>query len=118
MLGIVRIGSKNFDRQCRRMYNEATIIMKLEERFGVLGERAEKIRRHFPKEEKYVPTDWENTWDTTKEYRDKMMSKNDAFYSNMSPIFKIFWWLSWALVSLIFVLILLHLTGYFVSSFP
>jgi len=112
MLLILRIGLDNFNRTCRRMYERASVVMKLEEKFRLLGERTEK--KQFPLDETYVPKKYvEKIWASSDDYIKDMMLEKDAFYSNMSRIFKLFWWLSWTLAAVIFVLILLHLIGYF-----
>ena len=116
MYEIIRVGNRNFDRECNRMYEQAAIIMKLEEKFGFTSEKRNKEKiNQITEEEKYLPPRYnEKKWLTTKAYIDDMMSccqKKDNLYCNMRVIFRLFKYASIALSIFIIVLILLHIHG-------
>lgn len=79
----------NFNRQCRRMYYLASIIMKIEERLGLYSEYRE--REHFGFDRWYVPTKWKIYQDyTSDDYVQYWMNETDSFYKNMTWLFQIF----------------------------
>jgi hypothetical protein len=117
MYYIVDVTSKNFDRECSRMYENVTILMKIEDE---LPERKDLSNRNFTKENKYIPHRWEkdyispqgekNLFSDTEEFVKKMMKKKDALYSNMKPIFSIFRAFSCVLLMLILAIFIIVLT--------
>jgi len=114
MILILYIGFRNFSRECRRMYEQASILMKLEEKFGFSVEKRAKERKQFLKDETYVPERYlEKIWDSSSEFIKDVMLRKDTLYGNMSPIFKIFLGVSVALIVSILIVILAHLTGSF-----
>ena len=79
----------NFNRQCRRMYTLASIIMKIEERLGLYSEYRE--REHFSDDRWYVPNDWQIYQNYTSDYYVQYwMNEPDSFYKNMTWLFQIF----------------------------
>jgi hypothetical protein len=101
MKEFVDVTEKNFERECRRMYENMTILMKIEDE---LPQRKDKSdNRNFRDETKYIPLEWEKCkFSTTKQYVDEMMRQNDRFYSNMRPIFSILRKVSYALIAIVF----------------
>lgn len=107
MLLIVYQGSTNFVRECKRMYEQISIIMKLEEKLGLDGERTE--RKQFPKDDKYVPKRYDEIWNDSNQFIKDMMSRKDTLYSNMFPIFRIFEGASFALIFSVIGVAILHM---------
>ena len=96
---IVDVSKKNFHRECRRMYENMTILMKIEDE---LPERKDlSDNRNFKEETKYLPNEWENKpFPNTKAFVTAMMQGKDKFYSNMRPIFSILRVFSYLLLSI------------------
>jgi len=95
MFFIIRTGSKNFERECRRMYEILAILIKLEEDFHFRERRPIKeddlLKSAFSKEAEYIPERWKGTWGTTKEFIDRMIKcEKDSLYGIMNRIFLIF----------------------------
>ncbi len=107
---IVDFLSKNFHRECRRMYENATILMKIEDELPQRKDLSDS--RNFMNETKYIPYRWEkdyispeegkNLFSDTEDFVNKMMQKKDALYSNMKPIFSFFRVFSYVLLAIIF----------------
>jgi hypothetical protein len=112
MFLVLRIGLKNFKRECKRMYEQASILMKLEERFDFSGERTEK-KKEFLKEKMYNPPRYyETKWNLTSSFIDDMLSCcKENFYCTMSRIFKTFMGISIGLIILIIIVALGHIFG-------
>jgi len=114
MASILYIGSRNFDRECRRMYEQASIMMKLEEKFGFSVEEREEERKQFLEDKTYVPERYsEKIWNSSSEFIKDVMSAKDTLHGNMRRIFDIFFWVSVLLMILIWVVILAHQAGFF-----
>ena len=80
---------RNFNRQCIRIYELASIVIKIEEKMGLHQERTEK--ENFPNDKWYVPDDWKDSCCcTSKKFVDDCMKKKDAFYKSMVWVFRIF----------------------------
>lgn len=83
---------QNFNRQCRRMYKTATVVIKIQERLGLYSERINNGL--FDQDKFYVPEEWvedhKNKFQTGKKFVDHWMKEKDAFYKNMSWLFWIF----------------------------
>lgn len=96
---IVNISAKNFERECRRMYENMTILMKIEVE---LPERKDlSANRNFNEETRYIPGEWEDgRFPNAKAFVTAMMQRKDKFYSNMSPIFSILRVSSYMLLSI------------------
>jgi hypothetical protein len=105
---IVDFLSKNFERECSRMYENMTILMKIEDE---LPERKDlSDSRNFMKETKYIPLKWEkdyispegkkNLFPNTEEFVKAMKQEKGKFYSNMRPIFSILRVFSYLLLSI------------------
>ena len=108
-----KYGFENFERECRRMYEQTSILIKLEENFGFYGERPQK-RKTLPADKLYIPRRWLcDQSQTDFQFVCNAMAKKDTLYGNMKPIFRIFQWLSVVLMIIIAVLIKLHIHGYF-----
>jgi ABC-type multidrug transport system fused ATPase/permease subunit len=103
---IVTSLSKNFHRECRRMYENMTILMKIEDELPDRKDLSDS--RNFTKEKKYIPHRWEkdyissekekNLFSDTEDFVATLMEKKDALYSNMKPIFSILKGISYVLV--------------------
>jgi hypothetical protein len=100
MIKTVDFLSKNFKRECRRMYENITILMKIEDELPQrrdLGDTG-----NFNKEKEYFPDEWKKIkFLDTKEYVDTMMQRKDKFYSNMKPLFSVLYACSYVLLSAI-----------------
>ena len=105
MLEIISVGETNFKRECERMYEAITIMMKIEDTFPSRGELNQHNR--FPDEDKYLPRRYEEereemgNWKNTEEYVNDMLSSPHHFYRNMKRIFPIFRDVSYFLLSII-----------------
>lgn len=108
MKKLVDVTEKNFDRECRRMYENIAILMKIEDE---LPQRRDlRDNRNFKEEKEYIPDEWKkNQFLNTKAYVDAMMDgkKKDKFYSNMRPIFPIFRGLSYVVTAIIIITVAL-----------
>ena len=87
---IVDYLSKNFYRECSRMYENVTILMKIEDELPQRRDLSDN--RNFKGETDYIPNEWKKIkYPNTKAFVDAMMDdkKKDKFYSNLKPIFSI-----------------------------
>ena len=102
MIKIVDVSSKNFYRECSRMYENVTILMKIEDELPQRRDLSDN--RNFKEEKDYIPKRWkEIRFPKTDAFVDFMMDdkKKDKFYSNMKPIFSILKIFSYVLLSII-----------------
>lgn len=106
MLLIIRMARANFERECRRMYEQISIIMKLEEKMGFLVERTE--REQFKEDNRYFPKRYYEPWNNSEKFVDDMMKRKDTIHRNMGKIFTIFENISYVLMSLIVLIAILH----------
>ena len=82
-------GQINYKRQCRRMYEMTSIVIKIEAKMGLYEDRTEK--EFFNKDEWYVPDYWKNlNFSKSEDFVDYQMKKEDAFYQNMKWVFSLF----------------------------
>lgn len=110
MKRIVNVSAKNFERECRRMYENMTILMKIEDE---LPERKDlSDSRNFKEETTYIPPEWKenNLFPTTDAYVKATMQRKDRFYSNMRPIFSILRVFSNVLLSITCVIVIIVIT--------
>ena len=97
MKKFVDVTEKNFKRECRRMYENMAILMKIEDELPKRKDKSDD--RNFKDETKYIPPEWEKSkFSNTKQYVDEMMKQNDRFYSDMRPIFPTLRKVSYALM--------------------
>jgi hypothetical protein len=90
MIIIVYFLSKNFERECSRMYENVTILMKIEDELPHRKDLREE--RNFKEENDYIPKKWkEIQYSDTEEFVKVMMDnkKKDSFFSNLKAIFSI-----------------------------
>jgi hypothetical protein len=110
---IVKVTKKNFNRECRRMYENITILMKIEDE---LPQRKDfKANRNFKEEKEYIPQDWKKMqYSNTDEYVKSWMGdkKRPTFYSSMSPIFSLFQVISYVItIGVIIITVLTIMTS-------
>lgn len=106
MLRIIRTARLNFKRECKRMYEQISIIMKLEEKMGFLEERTEN--KQFKDDKGYFPKRYYDKWDNSEKFVKDMMKRKDTIYRNMRQIFSIFEIISYVLISLVVLIAILH----------
>jgi len=111
MVLILQIGLKNFKRECKRMYEQSAILMKLERRFGFDQKRTEEEKKEvFFEEDTYNPRRYyEKRWNLTSSFINDMLSCcKENLYCIMNRIFKIFIVISIGLMVLIIGVALYH----------
>lgn len=80
---------RNFRRQCKRLYTQASIVIKLEEDLGLYAKRA--TIKNFKNDQWYLPDDWKDLcFSTSRKFVDHWMNEKDGFYQNMKLLFTIF----------------------------
>ena len=99
--------SMNFKHQCKDMYENATVVFKLQEKLGLLNERDTKDK--FPDDRWYVPSEWIYSTDNSELFVDNMMKKTGGFYKRMNWLFILFIVISILLAGFNYVLLLLIL---------
>ena len=100
--------SKNFSRECSRMYENVTILMKIEDELPQRRDLSEI--RNFKDEKEYIPYKWKKTkFPNTEAFVKAMMDdkKKDKFYSNLKPIFSILRVVSYMLLLIIVAIIII-----------
>jgi hypothetical protein len=112
MLFVVRQGGENFKRECERMYDQVSILMKLEDKFGFY-EKRDGERHIFLNDDGYFPKKFYGQWYSAKDvdsdkFREKMMSSSDTFYSTMRTVFMLFTNVSYGLIALIVLVVLFY----------
>jgi len=108
ILLIVNIMSyRNFKRQCKRMYDTLSVIIKIQEMMGLYDERSRKEK--FPEDKWYVPNYWKSLcFSTSKDFVEDSMKNRDRYYKNMLWLFRIFGLVSIGLIIIETGLLLLH----------
>ena len=109
MVRMLNMGSRNFRRECERLYEQITIRMKVEDKLDLRRERKEAEKKLFPGDEKYIPARWdEKKWQSSKQFVDDMLSclTRNNFYCIMRPIFSIFRIVSYFLMAIIGLILL------------
>ncbi len=103
MASIVYFLFKNFKRECRRMYENMSILMKIEDE---LPQRKDVSKdRNFNEENDYIPSLWKGQqYAKTEDFVKATMSQSDRFYSNMQPIFSALKCFSYMLLGIIFII--------------
>ena len=114
MLRLVQRGVTNFERECRRMYEQVSVLIKLEEKFGFFKDRTEK--EQFPEETGYFPPRYYQKWTSSADFIKSVMSQKDSLYGHMGPIFDIFKVSSYALMFAVVGATLWHLISYFLRA--
>jgi len=110
---IVDFAERNFERECKRMYENMTILMKLE---NELPPRENKMN-NFEKEDYYIPEKWRTErYSDTDDFVNKML-KEDRFYSNMKPLFTNLRRLSYILMAIVIAVLIITIVNYW-DSFP
>jgi len=124
MLEILRVGSANFERECRRMCEQNSIIMKLEERFDLRAERTEREfpeseihavwGKQFPEDKTYVPERYLQKWNSSCEFVEWYMNpdRSDTFYGIMNRVFRIFNLASYGLIMIIIAIAIGHIVDF------
>jgi len=111
LLWINEITLKNFKRECRRMYRNITILMKIEEKMGLYDERPES--RILLKCDKYfIPSEFVICYPTSKEFIDAQMETEDRAFKMLSRLFCAFNVISIVLIVLIIFLVILSLSPF------
>ena len=82
------VGWLNFRRQCRRMYELISILIKVQEKLGLLNSRTEN--KYFPEDKYYVSDGWLPNQRNSQEFINDLMKKRDTFYGIMKKYFFIF----------------------------
>ena len=99
---------RNFHRQCKRMYQLTSIIIKIQEQMNLYAERPTNSK-YFPKDQWYVPDEWKDiSYQKSDEFVDDCMSKKERFYKNMLPLFYMFVVISIFLIAIELVLLVLR----------
>jgi hypothetical protein len=103
-LKIIAVNEKNFERESRRMYQAATVVMKIE---ATLPQRKNlKETAVFGKENTFTPPEWEEKkYSTTKEFIETMVKTDNKFYSSMKPIFSVLRLVSFLVLTLMVLVI-------------
>lgn len=97
LLMINRKSKKNYDRQCKKMYELVSIVIKIEEKLGLYENRLKK--GYFRDDEWYVPDNWKKLcYSKSEKFVDNLMMSEDAAHQNMLWIFSIFMMVSFALI--------------------
>jgi hypothetical protein len=114
MIAILEVGSKNFTRECERMYEQTTISAKIEEKIGLWDDRDTQKMTKFPEDTKYFPNRYsddlkEENGQNSKKFVKDMMSRKDYFHGIMKSIFKIFDVAGYVLIFVILAIFALHL---------
>lgn len=99
MLYVVGMGSRNFNRECKRMYEQISIIMKIEERLDLTQQRIKP--KQFPRDTTYFPQRYDEKWDNSCQFINTMMRRKDTLYGIMRGIFTLFKSVSWTLIAII-----------------
>ncbi len=108
---IVDFAEKNFERECRRMYENMTILMKLENELPPRGNKS-----NFEREDYYIPEEWrKEQYSDTNDFVKKMMQGRDRFYSNMKPLFTYLRRLSYILMVIVFFILIYTVASAWVS---
>jgi len=103
-----RTFQNNFHRQCKRMYELAPIVFKIQDEMGLYAERPAN-RENFPNDEWYVPDEWKNlAFQKSKDYVNASMNSKDRFYKDMLPLFQLFRRIAIALIVVEIALLVLH----------
>jgi len=118
MFFVLRVGAKNFTRECKRMYEQSTIFFKLEERLGFWQDRDKNQMKGLPKDDKYFPNRYKeyftnDKWSNSEDFVEDIMSRGDTLYGNMKTIFKIFKISSVILIIIISIVTVLHIIPIF-----
>jgi hypothetical protein len=124
MKKIIAIGFSNFERECERMYENSTILMKLEEKLGFFQEREKKEKLTLPQDKTYIsPRSFEDKaekqWKTTKDFTRDMLNcveNKKNLYCNMKKIFELFSRAAWILAFSIIVVIGLHALSWILTQ--
>ncbi len=118
MIAIIELGYKNFVRECKRMYEQSSIFLKLEEKLGFWEDRDEDKRKGFPNEEKYFPDRYREyftneEWSNSEDFIKDIMSRKDTLFGIMKKIFIIFEDIGLILIVIISLVAILHLIAFF-----
>ena len=92
---IVDYGKKNFRRECKRMFEFLTILIKLEEKHNITSAIRVALREQFTSDDSYVPKRFKTKiFDTSENFIDSLVNEkkkgvndDDNFYRNMIPLF-------------------------------
>ncbi|MEM3616616.1 MAG: hypothetical protein QXJ31_01715 [Candidatus Bathyarchaeia archaeon] len=110
MKEFVNVAERNFERECRRMYENIAILMKIE---AELPSRKDKRDdRNFKEETNYLPLAWEKCkFSNTEQFVDEMLKRNNSFYSSMKPIFSILRKVAYLLMAIVCSIILITIVS-------
>lgn len=90
MLIMLDTGKNNFTRECKRMYEHLSILIKIEEKYGMRGYRNKEHIKQFPEDKKYIVKRFDEIWKNSEQFRDKLTStERDSFYYNMVKWFDV-----------------------------
>ena len=115
LLWIIKLGRNNFSRECRNMYEQLAILIKIERKLGLhTASRGDDERIIFKNDDYYWPERWKDDWllDSEKSFVDRMISlTRKSYYSNSIKIFTMFNYIS--IASILFILCLIIMKLYF-----